>query len=81
MEWHIAEAVNTGAEFGEILEAIEVGIEFGEVEPLYLRGLLWKLLTIYMKVNVEFLKLSRNFFGLFWFLFKFLSHLFIHPFF
>ena len=29
MEWHINEAVNSGATFREILEAIEVGIEFG----------------------------------------------------
>ena len=29
MEWHISEAVNSGATFREILEAIEVGIEFG----------------------------------------------------
>jgi AhpD family alkylhydroperoxidase len=29
MEWHINEAVKSGATFREILEAIEVGIEFG----------------------------------------------------
>ncbi len=29
MEWHINEAVESGATFREILEAIEVGIEFG----------------------------------------------------
>lgn len=29
MEWHISEAVKSGATFREILEAIEVGIEFG----------------------------------------------------
>ena len=29
MQWHITEAVNSGATFPEILEAIEVGIEFG----------------------------------------------------
>ena len=29
MEWHISEAVKSGATFREVLEAIEVGIEFG----------------------------------------------------
>lgn len=29
MEWHITEAVKSGATFREVLEAIEVGIEFG----------------------------------------------------
>ena len=29
MEWHISEAVKSGATFWELLEAIEVGIEFG----------------------------------------------------
>lgn len=29
MEWHINEAVKSGATFREVLEAIEVGIEFG----------------------------------------------------
>ena len=29
MEWHITEAVKSGATFREILETIEVGIEFG----------------------------------------------------
>jgi AhpD family alkylhydroperoxidase len=29
MQWHISEAVKSGATFKEILEAIEVGIEFG----------------------------------------------------
>jgi AhpD family alkylhydroperoxidase len=29
MEWHIGEAVRSGATFREVLEAIEVGIEFG----------------------------------------------------
>jgi AhpD family alkylhydroperoxidase len=29
MEWHVGEAVKSGATFREVLEAIEVGIEFG----------------------------------------------------
>ena len=29
MQWHITEAVKSGATFQEVLEAIEVGIEFG----------------------------------------------------
>ena len=29
MEWHINEAVKSGATFQQVLEAIEVGIEFG----------------------------------------------------
>ena len=29
MEWHITEAIKSGATFREVLEAIEVGIEFG----------------------------------------------------
>lgn len=29
MEWHISEAVKSGATFREILEAVEVGIELG----------------------------------------------------
>lgn len=29
MEWHITEAVKSGATFREVLEAVEVGIEFG----------------------------------------------------
>lgn len=29
IEWHISEAVKSGATFREVLEAIEVGIEFG----------------------------------------------------
>jgi AhpD family alkylhydroperoxidase len=29
MEWHINEAVKSGATFREVLEAVEVGIEFG----------------------------------------------------
>lgn len=29
MQWHISEAVKSGATFQEVLEAIEVGIEFG----------------------------------------------------
>ena len=29
MEWHISEAIKSGATFREVLEAIEVGIEFG----------------------------------------------------
>jgi AhpD family alkylhydroperoxidase len=29
MEWHIGEAVKSGATFREVLEAVEVGIEFG----------------------------------------------------
>jgi len=29
MQWHISEAVKSGASFREVLEAIEVGIEFG----------------------------------------------------
>ena len=28
MEWHISEAVKSGATFHEVLEAVEVGIEF-----------------------------------------------------
>jgi len=28
MEWHISEAVKSGATFSEVLEAVEVGIEF-----------------------------------------------------
>ena len=29
MQWHISEAVKSGATLQEVLEAIEVGIEFG----------------------------------------------------
>lgn len=29
IEWHITEAVKSGATFREVLEAVEVGIEFG----------------------------------------------------
>lgn len=29
MEWHISEAIKSGATFREVLEAVEVGIEFG----------------------------------------------------